>query len=341
MGEWIERRGTRESGFRYTASDGRRVSERAVLERIERLRIPPAWRDVHIARSARAAIQAWGFDARGRKQYRYHATAVEKGALRKYHRVRQLGRDLPTIRRIVQQDFQRRGLARRRVAAAVVRLLGEAFFRVGSDRYAKDNRTFGVTTLRKSHVKVRGDRITFTYTGKGSIEQRQTVIDRELARFVRLLLASPGDRLFRYRDAGGWSDLTSRDVNAYIRGLAKIAYTAKDFRTWGGTLRVATVLSDLGPARTPTEAKRNVVTAVRLTAAELGNTPAVCRASYVHPMVIARYLDEGVTIESAAPGRVSRAQRIGHAPEERALLRFLDLYFPERRRRRRIERRAA
>ena len=314
---------------------------RGVLERIDRLRIPPAWRDVHIASSSRAAIQAWGFDVKGRKQYRYHASAVEKGALRKYHRVRHLGRELPTIRRTVREDFARRGLSRRRVCAAVVRLLGEAFFRVGSDRYAKENRTFGVTTLRKRHVRVRGDRIEFSYAGKGSIQQRQVVIDRPLARFLRLLLAAPGDRLFRYRTVDGWANLTARDVNDYIRGLSSVGYTAKDFRTWGGTLRVAIVLSDLGPAQSITEARRNVLTAVRLAAADLGNTPAVCRASYVHPMIIARYLDDGVTIDPAAASPRPSPGHVSHAPEERALLRFLDLYFPDRRRNPRLERDAA
>ncbi|HEX6050711.1 MAG TPA: hypothetical protein VFZ21_15640 [Gemmatimonadaceae bacterium] len=332
--QWIERHGTPRSGFSYVDDRGRAIRDRGVLARVERLRIPPAWREVHVARSPGASIQAWGFDARGRRQYRYHERAVERGQLRKYHRVRRMGHDLPAIRRKVARDLAGRALTRRTVAAAAVRLIGEAFFRVGNERYERENGTFGLTTLRKSHVTVIGDRIEFEYEGKGSIEQRQVVFDGRLARLLRGLMKTPGPRLFRYRERGGWRDLTAPDVNEYLRSLAPTAYTAKDFRTWGGTLRVATVLGDLGAAATPREATRNVALAVRLVSAELGNTPAICRASYVHPLVIARYVDAGVTItpDEHRPQRVgSRGRAAGHTPEERALLGFLDRYFPERR----------
>jgi DNA topoisomerase-1 len=313
----------------------RPVRDRAVLARIEKLRIPPAWRDVHIAASAAASIQAWGFDARGRRQYRYHERAVERGQLRKYHRVRRMGHDLPAIRRRVARDVAGRELTRTTVAAAAVRLIGDAFFRIGNERYERDNGTFGLTTLRKSHVTVRADRLQFDYRGKGSIRQRQVVFDRQLARVVARLAKTPGTRLFRYRAGRSWSDLTARDVNEYLQSLAPTAYTAKDFRTWAGTLRTATVLGDLGPAESAREAARNVALAVRLVAAELGNTPAICRASYVHPLVIARYVDAGVTItpDSRFVGKGQRRTTPGHTPEERALLGFLDRYFPERRRR--------
>jgi DNA topoisomerase-1 len=340
--QWILRKGTKRSGFRYTRATGKPVTDASVVARIGALRIPPAWRDVHVATSARAAVQAWGFDAKGRKQYRYHARAVERGELRKHYRVREMARDLPVIRTAVRRDLDGGGLSRAHVTAGVVRLIGEGFFRVGSERYAKENKTFGITTLRKSHVRVEGESIVFSYVGKRSIKQRQVVVDRELARFVRALLDSPGPRLFRYRDEGRrWNDLTARDVNEYLHELVGVPYTAKDFRTWGGTLRLATVLADMGPPASAREANRNVVTAIRLVAAELGNTPTICRKSYVHPIVIARYLDAGETIALSAAARARRAVReegkgIGaHAPEERALIRFLDRHFPERRRRRR------
>lgn len=331
---WIVRQGTPRSSFSYVNDRGRAVRDRGVLARIDRLRIPPAWRNVHIATNPAASIQAWGFDARGRRQYRYHERAVERGQLRKYHRVRSMGHDLPAIRRQVSHDLGGRDLTRRTVVAAAVRLVGEAFFRVGSERYARENGTFGLTTLRKSHVTIIGDRIEFEYQGKGSIAQRQVVFDGRLARLLRRLMKTPGRRLFRYRERGDWHDLTAPYVNAYLRSLAPTSYTAKDFRTWGGTLRLATVLGDIGAANTPREATRNVALAVRLVAAELGNTPAICRASYVHPLVIARYVDAGVTITPDEnrlhrPGR--RALVTGHTPEERALLAFLDRYFPERR----------
>lgn len=330
--KWITRRGTPNKGFSYVSEAGRVVRDRATLERIARLRIPPAWRDVRIAAAASASVQAWGFDARGRRQYRYHERAVERGQLRKYHRVRRMGHDLPAIRRRVARDFGARDLTRTAVAAAAVRLIGEAFFRVGNERYERDNGTFGLTTLRKSHVTLEGERVQFAYRGKGSIRQRQVIFDRRLAGVVRRLMKTPGTRLFRYRQGARWVDLTANDVNEYLRSLGSARYTAKDFRTWGGTLRMSIVLDELGPAESAREATRNVALAARLVAAELGNTPAICRASYVHPLVIARYVDAGVTIESGK-GSTSRRVAAGHSVEERALLAFLDRYFPDRRRR--------
>lgn len=331
---WIVRRGTPKKGFTYVNHAGRVVRDRATLERIARLRIPPAWRDVRIAAGANASVQAWGFDARGRRQYRYHEKAVQRGQLRKYHRVRRMGHDLPAIRRRIARDFAARDFSRRAVAAAAVRLIGDAFFRVGSERYERDNGTFGLTTLRKSHVTIRGDRLQFDYRGKGSIRQRQVVFDRGLANVIGRLMKTPGARLFRYLDRGRWTNLSSDDVNDYLKELGSARYTAKDFRTWGGTLRMATVLDDIGPGASTREATKNVALAARLVAAELGNTPAICRASYVHPLVIARYVDAGVTIGDGVAGS-AKARRIAtsHTPEERALLAFLDRYFPERRRR--------
>jgi DNA topoisomerase I len=342
---WILRKGSKRGGFRYVTSAGAPVTAEATLARVEALRIPPAWTDVRVAVSPSASVQAWGFDAKGRKQYRYHDRAVERGQLRKYYRVRRLARDLPRIRARLDADLARATLDARHVAAGVVRLISEGFFRVGNERYAEENATFGVATLRKEHVVLHDDRAVFHYVGKKSIEQHQTVCDPALLEFVRALALTPGYRLFRWCDDDGeWRDLTARDVNAYLHELLGVPYTAKDFRTWGGTLRVATILADLGPPPSEREARRNVITALRLVAAELGNTPAVCRASYVHPLVIARYLDEGATIAplgaDARPSRSRSAAAMAHRPEERALIRFLDRYFPERRRRRDRRRRS-
>ncbi|HET7565989.1 MAG TPA: hypothetical protein VFJ96_13395 [Gemmatimonadaceae bacterium] len=336
MQHWITRRGGKKGGFRYQDAHGRSVRDAEVLARIDALRVPPAWREVRIAENPRSAIQAWGIDAKGRKQYRYHARAIQRAEQRKYYRVRRLARHLPQIRERIRHDFQATTLTRERVAAAVVRLLGEGFFRVGSERYARENRTFGIATMHKRHVRVEGDAIIFTYVGKGSIPHRQVVVDAALARFMEELLRAPGRRLFRYRAGGEWNNLTARDVNEYVREITGVRYSAKDFRTWGGTLRVATVLSDLGAPASDREAKRNVVLAVRLVAAELGNTPAICRKSYVHPIVIARYLDAGNTITPKPVAHMHRPLSV-HESEEHALIRFLDRYFPERRRRIRPE----
>lgn len=307
----------------------------AAAARIEALRIPPAWTGVHVATGERTAIQAWGFDARGRKQYRYNARAVQKGQLRKYYRVRQMARDLPRIRRRLDADFRARGLGRDKVIAGIVLLVADGFFRIGSERYARENHTFGITTLRKSHVIVEGDAVMFEYVGKRSIRHRQVVVSRDLARFVAALLETPGRRLFRYRSDAGWRDVDSRAVNDYLQSLAGFPYTAKDFRTWGGTLRAATVLGEIGPARSRAEAKKNVVMAVRLVASELGNTPAICRASYVHPAVLDRYVESGETIRWRRGSARKGGGRYAHTPEERALVAFLDEHFPERRGRRR------
>jgi DNA topoisomerase-1 len=331
MAEWIRREGSK-NRFRYLHPDGRPVRDARTLARIDALVIPPAWKQVHIAASPRAEIQAWGLDIKGRKQYRYHARAVERGQLRKYYRVREMARELPALRARVRTHAASRTPSRRAVAAAVVRLISESFFRVGGERYAEENKTFGIATLRKRHVQIGRGQVTFTYVGKRAIKQRQVVANRELSRLVKRHLASPGARLFRYQDGSRWRDLTARDVNAYLHETLGVPYSAKDFRTWGGTLRAATVLAELGPARTVTEAKRNVATTMRLVASELGNTPTICRKSYVHPLIVARYLDEGETIRLPARHRAG-AESYAHSPEERALIRFLDTHFPERRKR--------
>ena len=336
-GRWIRRLGSARSGFRYVDEAGKNVREARTLARIRTLVLPPAWRDVHIAAGAGAAIQAWGFDARGRKQYRYHDRAVERRELRKYYRVRQLAKELPRVRRRLRDAAGSRTLSRDVVAATVLRLISESFCRVGGERYVKENGTFGVTTLRKKHVEVERGCIVLEYVGKGRKRQRQVIVNRELARLVARLEPTPGSRLFRYQDdAGAWRDLTARDVNEFLRDRIG-GYSAKDFRTWGGTLRAATVLAELGPARSETEAKRNVALTMRLVSTELGNTAAICRASYVHPMVIARYLDDGETIALPRSHRRGGDPGAAHAPEERALIAFLDRHFPERRARRRLE----
>ena len=313
---------------------GRIVRDRRTLERIDVLRIPPAWRDVHIAASARSGIQAWGFDARNRKQYRYHDRAVERRELRKYYRMRELAKALPKIRAILRQDAARKELSRQTVAATVLRIISESFCRVGGERYARENGTYGITTLRKKHVSIEGDWTVLSYLGKSNKKQRQVIVNRELTKLVARQLSAPGSRLFRYQSAdGAWCDLTARDVNNYLHERLGPHYSAKDFRTWGGTLRAATVLAELGEARSEREAKRNVALAMRLVSSELGNTPAICRSSYVHPIIVARYLDEGDAIALSAARRHAPDRGQAHSPEERALIAFLDRHFPERRRR--------
>jgi DNA topoisomerase-1 len=333
MAEWIRRLGTK-TRFRYERGE-RPVTDARILERIRLLVIPPAWTDVHIAASARAEVQAWGHDVKGRKQYRYHPKAVERGQLRKYYRVRELAKDLPAIRKKVRADAASRVPSRRAAAAAVVRLISESFFRIGSERYVTENKTFGIATLRKSHVELTDGRAVFSYVGKKSIRQKQTVANRELVKVVKRYLDTPGTRLFRYQEGKQWRDLTATDVNRYLHDTLGVAYSAKDFRTWGGTLRAATILAELGAPTSETDARKNVMTTMRLVASELGNTPAICRKSYVHPLVVANYVDEGETI-TLPPRYAARADQYAHSPEERALIRFLDSHFPERRKKARM-----
>jgi DNA topoisomerase-1 len=329
---WIRRKGSK-TGFRYVSPTGRAVRDARTLARIDRLRVPPAWRDVHVAVDSRHLIQAWGFDARGRKQYRYHDKAVEKRDLRKYHRVRQLAKRLPRVRRMLRAQSHHRVLTCDTTCAIALRLISESLFRPGSEKYLRENRSYGLTTLRKRHVSVERNRLVFAYTAKSRKQQRQFVTNAELVRLVTRLRRTPGDRLFRFRESAEWRDLTSPMLIAYLREQVG-PFAVKDFRTWGGTLRAATVLAELGPPRSVTEAKRNVALAMRVVSAELGNTPAICRASYVHPMVLARYLDDGEAIPLPRAARIhSDPNAFAHSPEERALIAFLDRHFPERRRR--------
>jgi DNA topoisomerase-1 len=330
---WILRKGSAKAGVRYVHENGRAVRDARTLARIDTLRVPPAWRDVHIAAGARRAIQAWGFDARGRKQYRYHDSAVATRELRKYHRVRELAKALPRIRRTLRVQSHRRALTCDTVCAIALRLISESLFRPGSEKYVRENRSYGMTTMRKRHVEVERDRVVFAYVGKSGQKQRQLVTNPELVRLVARLYRTPGERLFRYREEGkgAWFDLGATTLIDHLRSDIG-PFAVKDFRTWGGTLRAATVLADLGPARSPTEAKRNVALAMRIVATELGNTAAICRSSYVHPMVLARYIDEGETIVIRQPSKRA-PDAFAHSSEERALIAFLDRHFPERRRR--------
>ncbi|HTD61095.1 MAG TPA: hypothetical protein VK679_10605 [Gemmatimonadaceae bacterium] len=322
---WILRKGTVRSGFHYETSTGRPVRQRSTLARIKTLRVPPAYRDVHIATRPGATIQAYGYDARGRKQYRYHPSAVEKSAHRKFRRIAGMGRDLPAIRARLATDMRRPGLTRQRVSAAVVRLIAEGYLRVGNERYERENRSHGATTLRKSNIKVDGTRVSLHYRGKHAIEQRHTIVDGRLAKFITQLHAAPGVHVFRYQNGTRWCDVTASDINRYLRELVGVPYTAKDFRTWGGTLRCAVSLAATEPADNVTQAKRNVVAAIRGVSEELGNTPAIARKSYVHPIVIAQYLDHGATI---APYLTGQCVRLGRCTrEEEALSEFLHSHF--------------
>lgn len=322
------RRTGQPGAFVYLRADGKPLRAPAALARIEAMRIPPAWTDVRIAPDGGAKVQATGFDAAGRKQYVYHADHVARGSARKYRKLAPFARALPRIRQATGEHLKEPGVGRRKVLATVVRLMGRGFFRVGSERYAVANRTFGIATLRKRHLRIQGNDLVFRYVGKRQVDQRRVVADTPLVEVIREIVALPGQRLFQYRDDDGRvRPVTARDINDYVKDVAGEAFSSKDFRTWGGTVRAAVVLAELGPARSATEAKRNLALACKLVSTELGNTPAICRASYIHPAVLDGYL-RGRTIEPLMRGE-PRPEEAGepaaaYYPEEAALMRFLE-----------------
>jgi DNA topoisomerase-1 len=281
------------SGFRYRAADGTIVRERETLARIRALAIPPAWQDVWICARADGHLQATGRDARGRKQYRYHARWREVRDETKYGRMAAFGRALPRIRRRVRKDLALPGLPRDKVLATVVRLLETTRMRVGNQEYARDNESFGLTTLRARQVRVRGSTMQFRFRGKSGVWHAFALDDRKLAAIVRRMRDLPGYELFQYVDeAGETRSIDAADVNAYLKDIAGEEFTSKDFRTWAGTVLAARVFHELGISR-----------GIEYVARQLGNTKAVCRKCYIHPAVIQAFHD-GRLGEVMAGGRV-------------------------------------
>jgi DNA topoisomerase-1 len=285
-------------GFTYTRADGSRVTDRATLDRIRSLVIPPAWTDVWIAPVANAHLQAVGRDARGRKQYRYHPLWRTVRDEIKYERMTSFATAIPALRRRVRADLRRLPLSRAHVLATVIRLLDLTLIRVGNDEYARANRSYGLTTLRNRHVAVRGSRVRFRFRAKSGVSQTIAVRDAALARVVRQCKMLPGSLLFQYVDAEGRPQaIDSADVNAYLRRATGLTCSAKDFRTWAGTVLAAVNLAAASQTGASIRSrKRAIVRAVDLVAERLGNTRAVCRSCYIHPGVLEAFLD-GETID--------------------------------------------
>jgi DNA topoisomerase-1 len=279
-------------GFSYRDADGRLIRDPETLERIRRLAVPPAWTDVWICPSPTGHLQATGRDARGRKQYRYHARWRARRDDAKFARLIDFARILPRIRARVDQDLAQSGLPREKVLASVVRLLEMTLIRVGNEEYARLNRSFGLTTLRTRHARVSGTAIRFRFRGKSGRQHEVGLRDRRLAGVIRRLQDLPGQELFQYLGPDDEAhDIASDDVNAYLREISGADVTAKDFRTWAGTVLAYRALRAATRETDEVAARRNVVDAVRQTADQLGNTPAVARNSYVHPAILEAYLD--------------------------------------------------
>src|SRR3954471_13614163 len=286
----IERRVT-SKGFRYFAAGGAPVRNAATLKRMRALAIPPAWTDVWICPRADGHLQATGRDARRRKQYRYHDRWREVRDETKYGRLATFGRALPRIRRRVARDLALPGLPRDKVLATIVHLLETTFVRIGNAEYARDNESFGLTTLRERQVRVAGSRMRFKFRGKSGVPHEVALADARLARIVRHMQELPGEELFHYVDEqGDPRPIESADVNAYLRSIAGDDFTSKDFRTWAGTLLCARALSALPAPRSTTAGRRDIRRAVEAASQMLRNTPAVCRKCYIHPHVFETYL---------------------------------------------------
>ena len=314
-------------GWTYFAPGGARIGDAAQRRRLNALVIPPAWTEVWICPDPIGHIQATARDARGRKQYRYHERYREARDQSKFRHMLELSEVLPAIRERAERDLRAPELSRRQILATVVQLLDKTLIRVGNDEYARENRSYGLTTLRMKHVQVNGSKLSFSFRGKSGVQHAISVTDRRIARVVQRCQDLPGQELFQYLNAAGRREtVTSDDVNAYLREISGRNITAKDFRTWGGTMLAGVQLRDMGVATTQYEVKRNVIRAIDVVAERLGNTRSVCRKYYVHPALVHAYsqgLVAGASIE--APPRKNQRQRPTPAlrRDEIAVLQFL------------------
>jgi DNA topoisomerase-1 len=313
-------------GFVYRKPDGDRVTDEATLERIRKLAIPPAWTDVWICARANGHLQATGRDARGRKQYRYHPQFREVRESTKYEHMLEFARSLPAIRARVAEHMALKGLPREKVVATVVHLLDTTLIRVGNDEYTKENKSYGLTTLRNPHVSVEGSQLKFRFKGKSGKAWNLQIRDRRVAKIVRACQDLPGQRLFQYIDeAGELREVASADVNDYLREITGKDVTAKDFRTWAGTVMAALALREFEAIDSKATVKKNVKAAIERVAARLGNTPTICRKCYVHPEILDSYTQGELLLN--VKGEIDlelRENLTSLRPEEAAVLALLE-----------------
>jgi DNA topoisomerase-1 len=292
----IRRLGSKEKGFFYRYPDtGETVREERVLARIENLKVPPAWEEARIAMSPSAKVQSVGYDSAGRVQYLYHPKYRERKEREKFERILRFSDALPKMRHVTSNHLRHKYLDREKVLAAMTRLMNAAYFRVGDERYAKKNRTYGIATLRRKHLTIEGDMLIFKYTGKWGQQQRKVVTDARLRRIVEECVELPGYEVFKYLgESGEVRDVKSRDLNAYVKEVMGQEFTPKDFRTWAGTLLAAVKLAELGATEDLEQAEKNVLEAVDDVARRLGNTRDIAHASYISPRVIDHYIEGSV-----------------------------------------------
>ena len=325
--KWWQRKGSKSSGFHYVDSDGKRITDEASLERIKSLVIPPAWRYVRVSPSVSSSIQAVGMDTTGRVQYKYRPQFSEKQQRKKFEKIERFGEYLPKLRATTNEHISLDGFPREKVLAVMMRLINSLYIRIGTEKSAHHYRTYGITTLQNKHLEIkRGGRLVFDFVGKSYIKHRKVLVDEELASVMKeLKQLGPARKLFHYvDDEGKIRSIKPSDINAYIKTATAPDFSSKDFRTWGGTLLAAIALAEIGVSEDERAAKKNIVKAVKTVAEQLGNTPAVCRGSYIHPTVLAAY-ESGITLDEFRPRKARRIHRVEaeYEPEEKALLKML------------------
>ena len=326
--KWIMRRGSKGRGFYYTDAAGKKITDEATLERIKALVIPPAWSHVRISPAQGSPVQAVGMDTTGRIQYLYHSKFSEKQQRKKFAKIEKFGEYLPQFRKVTNDDISLDGFPKEKVLAVMMRLINSLYIRVGTEKSARHYRTYGITTLQNKHLEIkRGGQLVFDFVGKSHIKHRKVLVDEELAAVMKdLKQLGVARKLFHYLDENGKPRaIKPADINSYIKTATAPEFSSKDFRTWGGTLLAAIELAEIGTAETERDIKKNIVKIVKNVAEELGNTPTVCRASYIHPVVLSAY-ESGVTIDEFRPKKGRRIRRVegDYEPEEKALLRLLN-----------------
>lgn len=323
---WWLRKGTMKGGFHYVDAAGARITAVDQIERIRALVIPPAWKHVRISPAASSSLQALGMDTTGRIQYLYHPKFSEKQQRKKFAKIETFGEYLPNLRKLTNEHIALEGFPRQKVLAIMMRLINSLYIRIGTEKSARHYRTYGITTLQNRHLEIgRNGMLTFDFVGKSHIQHRKVLVDDELAGLMKELKNLGGARkLFHYLDEEGKArPVKPGDINRYLKEATSPDFSAKDFRTWGGTLMAAVELAEIGKAADDKALRKNIVIAVKKVAEKLGNTPTVCRSSYIHPAIL-RYYEAGVTLDEFRARSVRKIHRIeaGYEPEEKALLKL-------------------
>ncbi len=324
--KWWQRKGGKASGFYYVDNNGKKITDEKHLERIKLLVIPPAWKYVRISPAASSKLQTVGMDTTGRVQYLYHSKFREKQDRRKFEKIEKFGEHLPKLRRITNKHLELEGFPREKILALMTRLINSLYIRLGSPKSVKHYKTYGITTLQNRHLEIkRGGKLIFKFVGKHHIKHRKVLVDKELAAILKDLQAIGGARkLFNYLDENGKPQpIKSSDINKYLKEATAPEFSAKDFRTWGGSLLAALELAEIGGSDDKKMLSKNILKAVKKVSEQLGNTPTVCRSSYIHPKII-KFYENGVTLEEFTKKKNRKIKRIKqeYEPEERALMKL-------------------